>query len=251
MLRCARAFGLKARAVSSSWRKLSGTPLPAIAARRDGTFVILAKVAGDLALVHDPVSGQPLQVEREAFEAQWSGRLVLVARRLDISWFMRAMQKYRALFGEVLSDSLFLQVLALISPLFFSGDHRQGFGASRSDNTRHPRAWARDGLGVRSGAWCFAHACLRAHHKSNRRRVRDAAVHAPHGFTHRILRGPSGGGFCRTRARIGKHPQFSDRIIPHTCGGSSVRLRRRGRNVHIFGDIYFHHSRSISALRLA
>lgn len=119
MLRCARAFGLKARAVSSSWRKLSGTPLPAIAARRDGTFVILAKVAGDLALVHDPVSGQPLQVEREAFEAQWSGRLVLVARRLDISWFMRAMQKYRALFGEVLSDSLFLQVLALISPLFF------------------------------------------------------------------------------------------------------------------------------------
>lgn len=103
----------------SSWRKLSGTPLPAIAARRDGTFVILAKAAGDLTLVRDPVSGQPLQVEREAFEAQWSGRLVLVARRLDISWFMRAMQKYRALFGEVLSDSLFLQVLALISPLFF------------------------------------------------------------------------------------------------------------------------------------
>lgn len=123
MLSCARAFGLKARAVLSSWRKLSGTPLPAIAARRDGTFVILAKAAGDLTLVRDPVSGQPLQVEREAFEAQWSGRLVLVARRarfsdlarrLDISWFMRAMQKYRALFGEVLSDDIFIHVLALI-----------------------------------------------------------------------------------------------------------------------------------------
>lgn len=128
MLRCARAFGLKARAVSSSWRKLAGTPLPAIAVRQDGSFVILAKVAGDVALVHEPLSGRPLQVEREAFEAQWTGRLVLVARRarfsdmarrFDISWFMRAMHKYRALLGEVLAASLFLQVLALISPLFF------------------------------------------------------------------------------------------------------------------------------------
>ncbi|MFG1480936.1 type I secretion system permease/ATPase [Xanthobacter sp. V4C-4] len=128
MLRSARAFGLKARMVSSGWRKLSGTPLPAIAALKDGTFVILAKVSDDAALIHDPASGRPLQLAREAFEAQWSGRLLLLtrrvrfsdlARRFDISWFIRAMHKYRALLGEVLAASLFLQVLALISPLFF------------------------------------------------------------------------------------------------------------------------------------
>ncbi|MDQ0504579.1 subfamily B ATP-binding cassette protein HlyB/CyaB [Xanthobacter agilis] len=128
MLRSARAFGLKARMVSSGWRKLSSTPLPAIAALKDGTFVILAKVSDDAALIHDPASGRPLQLAREAFEAQWSGRLLLLtrrarfsdlARRFDISWFIRAMHKYRALLGEVLAASLFLQVLALISPLFF------------------------------------------------------------------------------------------------------------------------------------
>jgi subfamily B ATP-binding cassette protein HlyB/CyaB len=128
MLRSARAFGLKARMVSSGWRKLSGTPLPAIAALKDGTFVILAKVSDDAALIHDPASGRPLQLAREAFEAQWSGRLLLLTRRarfsdlaqrFDISWFIRAMHKYRALLGEVLAASLFLQVLALISPLFF------------------------------------------------------------------------------------------------------------------------------------
>ncbi|MFG1392693.1 type I secretion system permease/ATPase [Xanthobacter agilis] len=128
MLRSARAFGLKARMVSSGWRKLSSTPLPAIAALKDGTFVILAKVSDDAALIHDPASGRPLQLAREAFEAQWSGRLLLLTRRarfsdlaqrFDISWFIRAMHKYRALLGEVLAASLFLQVLALISPLFF------------------------------------------------------------------------------------------------------------------------------------
>src|ERR1700692_1704055 len=44
MLRCAKEFGLKARLCKTTWARLSRTPLPAIAALRDGRFLILVKV---------------------------------------------------------------------------------------------------------------------------------------------------------------------------------------------------------------
>src|SRR5712691_13509049 len=56
MLRCAKELGLKARAVTTRWERLARTPLPAIAALREGGFLILGKVADDKALVQSPVS---------------------------------------------------------------------------------------------------------------------------------------------------------------------------------------------------
>ncbi|MBV8168569.1 MAG: type I secretion system permease/ATPase, partial [Alphaproteobacteria bacterium] len=45
--------------------------------------------------------------------------LVDLSRRFDITWFLGAIHKYRRLLGEVLVASFFLQIFALISPLFF------------------------------------------------------------------------------------------------------------------------------------
>src|SRR6202045_1339401 len=45
--------------------------------------------------------------------------LVDVARRFDVTWFLQAMHKYRRLLGEVLAASFFLQLFALVTPLFF------------------------------------------------------------------------------------------------------------------------------------
>ncbi|TDT99123.1 HlyB family type I secretion system ABC transporter [Azorhizobium sp. AG788] len=128
ILRAAKSFGLKARSIESSWRHLARTPLPGIVERQDGSFVILAKVADETVLVHDPVSGRPSEVVRAEFEADWTGRLVLMVRRaaltdltrrFDIGWFLQAMAKYRGVLTEVLVASFFLQVFALITPLFF------------------------------------------------------------------------------------------------------------------------------------
>ena len=67
-------------------------------------------------------------MSRAEFEAIWDGRLVLMAgraglvelsRRFGISWFLGAIHKYRHLLGEVLVASFFLQLFALVSPLFF------------------------------------------------------------------------------------------------------------------------------------
>lgn len=128
MLRCAKELGLKAKAQMSRWHRLANTPLPGILALRDGGFLLVAKVAGDKALVQSPSSPRPTMMTRAELETAWDGRIVLMtrraglidlSRRFDISWFLGAIHKYRRLLGEVLVASFVLQLFALISPLFF------------------------------------------------------------------------------------------------------------------------------------
>ena len=128
MLRSAKEMDLKARALSTRWERLATTPLPGIAMLRDGGFLILGRAAPDKVLVQRPMEQRPETMTREEFEAIWSGGLILMARRagltdlarrFDITWFMGAIGKYRRMLTEVLTASFFLQLFALISPLFF------------------------------------------------------------------------------------------------------------------------------------
>jgi subfamily B ATP-binding cassette protein HlyB/CyaB len=128
MLRCAKELGLKARAVQTTWARLAQTPLPAIAALKEGGFLLLGNAGGDRVLVQRPTAPRPEALSRAEFESVWNGRLILMARRaslselarrFDITWFVGAIQKYRHLLGEVLVASFFLQLFALVTPLFF------------------------------------------------------------------------------------------------------------------------------------
>ena len=128
ILRCAKDFGLKARVQRTSWNRLAVTPLPGIAVLRDGGFLILGKVIDDNLLVQRPSSPQPETMTQSELETIWDGEIILMARRatltdlsrrFDISWFVGAVHKYRRLLGEVLVASFFLQLFAVVSPLFF------------------------------------------------------------------------------------------------------------------------------------
>ena len=128
MIRCGKELGLKARASKTNWARLTKTPLPGIAALRDGGFIILGKISEDKILVQRPSSPRPELMNRTEFEAIWDGRVVLMARRaslsdlsrrFDITWFLSAVHKYRHLLTEVLVASFFLQLFSLVSPLFF------------------------------------------------------------------------------------------------------------------------------------
>lgn len=128
MLRCARDLGLKARAFRTNWSRLAATPLPAIAVLRDGGYLLLGKVAEDSAIVQSPSSTAPTLMTRAELESAWDGRLILMtrragllslSRRFDITWFVGAINKYRNVLGKVLVASFFLQLFALVSPLFF------------------------------------------------------------------------------------------------------------------------------------
>ncbi len=128
IVRSARAHGLKARIVKQKWERLAAATLPAIALLKDGGFLILGKAADDKVLVQEPLNGRPQLMLRADFEAVWAGQLIVMtrraslgelARRFDITWFLQAMHKYRGLLTEVLVASFFLQIFALITPLFF------------------------------------------------------------------------------------------------------------------------------------
>jgi subfamily B ATP-binding cassette protein HlyB/CyaB len=128
MLRCAKELGLKGRQRKSDWTRLSRTPLPAIAALKDGGFLLLGKMGEDKIIVQSPLSQRPTLMTKDELEAVWDGRLVLMTRRaglmdlgrrFDITWFLGAIHKYRKQLIEVFVASFFLQVFALASPLFF------------------------------------------------------------------------------------------------------------------------------------
>lgn len=130
MVRCGKEFGLRTRVVRTQWSRLPHTPLPVIAALRNGSFLLIGQVNADegKVLVQEPTAARPRVMTQAELEEVWDGRIVLMARRsalssltrrFDISWFAGAIAKYRGLLGEVLVASFFLQVFALVSPLFF------------------------------------------------------------------------------------------------------------------------------------
>ncbi|MDR4479609.1 MAG: type I secretion system permease/ATPase [Nitrospira sp.] len=127
LLRAARHVGLKCGLMTSAWDELSAIPLPAIAHRTDGRYVVLAKVQPDKVLIQDPLESRPQILSKEEFVGGWSGGLLLCTKRsglraqdltFDIRWFIPAVLKYRRLLGEVLLASFFLQLFALLTPLF-------------------------------------------------------------------------------------------------------------------------------------
>lgn len=128
LLRAARRFPVKVRAVRSDFDRILKTPLPALAAMSDGGWLVIGRAAEDKLLVQDARAAQPALISREAFLAGWNGRLVLLTRRaplMDLAsrfgfgWFLGAIRKYRAPLIEVLVASFFLQIFALLTPLFF------------------------------------------------------------------------------------------------------------------------------------
>jgi len=128
MIRCAKGLGLKARAYRTDWSRLARAPLPAIASLSDGGFIVVAKAAEDKVLVQSPQTRRPALMTRDEFVAIWDCQLIMIVRRaglsditrrFDITWFLGAIHKYRYLLSEVLVASFFLQLFALVSPLFF------------------------------------------------------------------------------------------------------------------------------------
>ena len=128
VLRAAKRLGLKAGKRSATWARLATLPLPAMAQYTDGRYVIIGQVDGERVLVQDPRQSRPLVLSRHDFEMAWNGTLILfttrshlrsTTRKFDVTWFLPAILKYRKLLGEVLLASFFLQLFALLTPLFF------------------------------------------------------------------------------------------------------------------------------------
>lgn len=132
ILLAARQLGLSARHVRQSPERLAQAPLPAVALDRNGAFFIIGKLDesdpdNKKILIQHP--GKPPQILMlQDFLFLWSGELIFFTSKatyagemakFDFTWFIPAVVKYRKLLGEVLLISLVLQLIGLITPMFF------------------------------------------------------------------------------------------------------------------------------------
>ena len=131
LIRAARMIGLKARlATGISAARLAKLPAPAIVRVESGALLVFGGVgpSGQCRLV-DPISHASRMVGLEDCARAIGGRALLVARRVGgagvspglfgLRWFLPTLWRYRRPLGHVLAASLFVQIFALTTPLFF------------------------------------------------------------------------------------------------------------------------------------
>lgn len=128
LLRIVRRFPVKARFIATSLQRLKSTPLPALARSRDGRWLVVGRIGDDKVLVQDPSAASPKILSLDEFADLWDGHILLIARRaalndpyrrFGIVWFFGAIKKYHRPLTEVLVGSFFVQLFALLTPLFF------------------------------------------------------------------------------------------------------------------------------------
>lgn len=135
ILALSKAAGIRAKVVRGVDKRLDTLPLPAMLRDRDGAFFVLARLGKQLggddakrALIHEAHDAQPKIIPVAALRARLAGEALVFATRkeegvrslrFDFSWFIPALLKYRALLGQVLLASFVVQLLALVTPLFF------------------------------------------------------------------------------------------------------------------------------------
>jgi subfamily B ATP-binding cassette protein HlyB/CyaB len=128
LVRLARKLDVQARKVAVAPGRLDSLPLPAVAVMKSGEFLVLMQASRERVLIFRAGAERPEPLDRQQFEGDFSGELVLMTTRervtgtrraFDVSWFIPALVRYRHILRDVLIASFFLQILGLITPLFF------------------------------------------------------------------------------------------------------------------------------------
>ncbi len=132
ILRAAKLIGL--RAAQGDLKKgaadLDSLVAPSLVQRRGGAFEIFGgrQATGSYRLI-DPVTRLERTIDAAAFAAAYEPFAIRVSRRFlgpgaaptrfGFSWFLPSIWRYRRPLGHVLLASLFVQLFALVTPLFF------------------------------------------------------------------------------------------------------------------------------------
>ena len=131
LVRGANLLGLKSRILHRiSAKRLGAIPYPALLRNQDGGFSALGvgSAKGRVRVV-DPVSRVASDVMLEDAWAASAGEVVLITRRLGgagvdpntfgFRWFLPSLLRYRKPLAQVAIASLFVQLFALATPIFF------------------------------------------------------------------------------------------------------------------------------------
>ena len=101
---------------------INNLKLPIILFNHESKPFVLAKISEEQCLIQDSEKQAPEIISSETLLKIWNGRSLSVITKktkFDIRWFIPEFIKHKSLLTEVLIFSFVLQILALISPLFF------------------------------------------------------------------------------------------------------------------------------------
>ena len=131
LLRAAKTLGLKAHIVRRpSWRRLARAPTPAILRFKSGDYcVFTGQTPSGLFRIVDPITRIPREFTIAELVSEIDPIVILVARQVlgagvdprsfGFRWFAPSLWRYRKPLIHVLIASFFVQIFALVSPLFF------------------------------------------------------------------------------------------------------------------------------------
>ena len=130
VVRAGRKLRLKVRRLTKQRpASLKGVPLPAMLERKDGRFVIYGRLHEDGRMrMVDAVTREVINPTAEEWAAEWTGTVILFARRFtlealpgafSIKWFLPPIFKYRRPLMSVITASLFIQLCGVASPMLF------------------------------------------------------------------------------------------------------------------------------------
>jgi ATP-binding cassette, subfamily B, bacterial HlyB/CyaB len=130
LLRAAKIIGLKAQIVRPSWRRLARAPTPAILRLKSGDYCIFTgQTPSGLFRVVDPITRIARELTIAELVSEIDPIVILVARHFlgkgvdprsfGFLWFAPSLWRYRRPLIHVLIASFFVQIFALVSPLFF------------------------------------------------------------------------------------------------------------------------------------
>lgn len=144
----AQSLGMSAKAIMQDPDRLAKAPLPAVAQMQDGTFFLLAKIIeppppsepADSNVIDENIDAPltkaliqkagepPAMLPLDELFSLWTGELIFFTSKasfagamakFDFTWFIPAIVKYRKLLSEILLISLALQLIGLVTPMFF------------------------------------------------------------------------------------------------------------------------------------
>lgn len=129
----AKTLGISARLLKQSVVRLHVAPLPAVGCGKDGRYFLIGRHIPESGgrpagvLIQQPGKAPEILPLEELLEI-WTGEIVFFTSKasfsgalakFDFTWFIPAIVKYRRLLGEVLLISLVLQLIGLVTPMFF------------------------------------------------------------------------------------------------------------------------------------
>ncbi len=124
----AKSLSFKIKRKEMSLDKIQDAHYPIIATTKSGSAVIIVKAGETQFLIQTFQDSRAVLITKEDFLKDYNGVLFFVVadgifaetlRRFDIKWFLPVIKKYKNFFYEVILASFFIQLIALVTPLFF------------------------------------------------------------------------------------------------------------------------------------